>query len=80
MIYGIFHTVCDHLINGTAHVLSIQDTTALAVDNLSLIVHNLIVLQQVFTNTKVVILNHLLGYLDRLADRLMLDFFSFWNS
>ena len=80
MIYGIFHTVCDHLINGTAHVLSIQDTTTLAVDNLSLIIHNLIVLQQVFTNTKVVTLDLLLCFLNCTGKHLMLNLLTIRNT
>ena len=75
-INGFIH----HGQDGILEVFTIQNLVALCIDDFTLFVHNIVELQYVLTNTKVVILNLLLCFLDRLADRLMLDFFSFWNS
>ena len=48
-----------------SHILTVKDSASFIVDDLSLFVHNLIVLQQILTNTKVIALNLLLSLLNR---------------
>ena len=79
-VHAIFHTIRDHLENRIAHVLSIQYAAALLVDNLSLIVHNLIILKKILSDTEVVALNLLLRFLNRRCQHLMLDLLTFRNT
>ena len=59
------------------HVLPVQNTAAFFVHDLSLFVIYTVIIQQIFTDTKVIILNLLLSLFDRPADGFMLDFLPF---
>ena len=60
---GVNHTVPDSVRNVHANALTHQGVTALAIHYGTLFVHHIIVFQQTFTNTEVVLLNLLLGTL-----------------
>ena len=59
------------------HVFPIQNTAAFFVHDLSLFVVYPVIIQQIFTDTEVVILDLLLGLFDRPADGFVLDLFPF---
>ena len=63
-VYQILHIFCDHMDDRITHALAVQSLLPLRVDDLSLLIHYLVIFQQVLTNTKVVILNLLLCLLD----------------
>ena len=52
----------------------------LAVDNLSLVIVHLVILEKIFTNTKVVGLDFLLRLLDSRCEHLMLDLLALRDS
>ena len=79
-IYRILHNICDHLIDDIAHTFSVQYTETLCVDDLSLLIHNLIVFQKRLSDTIVIAFDLLLGCLDRLCQHLMLDLLSFLDT
>ena len=66
--------------DGITHILAIQHTSSLFVDDFSLLIHNLVVLQQILTNCKVIALNLLLSFLNRTGKHLMLDLLAFFYS
>ena len=72
-VYCIFHIFCDHAVDRITHALSIEDTAPLSVDDLSLLVHDLVILEQVLADTEVVVLNLLLCLFDGAGEHLMLD-------
>ena len=61
------------------HVLAIQNLTSLSINNFTLLVVNLIVLQEVLSDTEVVGLDLLLSSFNELRYCLMLYLFSFRN-
>jgi len=65
--------VCDHLEDAVAHALAVEDLAALGVDDLTLFVHDLVVVEQVFADAEVVALDLLLGALDGLGQGLVGD-------
>ena len=79
-IHAVLRDIRDHLVDRVAHALSIQHASSLLVDDLSLFVHYLIVLQQALTDAEVVVLDLLLCRLDRFGQRFMLDLLSFRDS
>ena len=76
-VYHIFNGIGEHLIDGVTHTLAIQYPAALRVDDLTLLIHNLVILQQILTNTEVVALNLLLSLLDGIGKHLMLNLLIF---
>ena len=72
----VLHILRDHIINRIAHALAVKNTASLAVDDLPLLVHYLIVLQKVFTNTEVIALYLLLGFLNGAGEHFVLDLLS----
>ena len=72
----IFYIFCHHIVDGISHALSVQNTTSFLINDLSLLIHNLIVFQQILTDSKVIALDLLLCFLNRTGEHLMLDLFS----
>ena len=72
-IYRIFHKIRHHLVNGIAHALTIQYTSTLLIDDLSLVIVDLIVVEQVFTDSEVVALDLHLSLLNGVRQHLVLD-------
>ena len=66
---GIIH----HLHNGIVHILAVEHLIALTVDDLTLTVHNVIVVKDGFTDRKVAALDLLLGALHDVGEHLALD-------
>ena len=62
----MLHNAGNHLIDGIPHALSVQHLAALTIDDLTLLIHNLIVIQQVLTNAEVIGLDLLLCAFHRL--------------
>ncbi len=67
------HSLLYHLENHRLHVVPIEDLVPLAIDNLPLVVHHLVVLQHVFPNAEVPALHLALGVLNRAADHARLN-------
>ena len=59
--------------DGIPHVFSIQYLAALFIDDLSLLIHNLVVFQKILTDTKVIALNFLLSLLYSARQHLMFN-------
>ena len=57
------------------HALALQDTAALFIDQFSLLIVNLVIFQQVLTNSKVVGLDLLLCLLNSIGKHLVFDLF-----
>ena len=79
-IYGAVYDVCDHLVDGITHVLAIQYLTTLFINDLTLLVINLVIIQKIFTNTKVVKLDLLLCFLDCIRKHLVFDLLVLCNT
>ena len=63
----------DHILYAVAEVFSHKHSFSLAVNDLTLFVHYLVVLKKAFTNGEVVALHLLLGALDGLCEHSMLN-------
>ena len=63
-----------------AHILSIQDAASFFIYNLSLLIHDLIIFQQILTDSKVVAFYLLLRLLNSGRQHLMLDLLAFFNT
>ena len=74
---GIVHDVINHGEDGIPHGFSVQDLTSFLVDDLPLLVHDLVIIQQILTNTKVVALDLLLGVLNGIGQHLVGQFLVF---
>ena len=72
-IYCIIYNICNHLVDGIAHVLTIQYLATLFVDDLTLLIVNLVVIKKILTDTEVVKLDLLLCLLDCIGKHLVLD-------
>ena len=72
-VHHVLHRIRNHLIDSVAHALAIQHPAPLAIDNLALLVHDLVILQQVLTNAEVVALDLLLRLLNGVRQHLMLN-------
>ena len=67
------HTVPNDIGDIHTNTLSHQGMTALLIDNSTLLVHHIIILNQALTDSKVVFLNLLLGTLNTLGDHRTLN-------
>ena len=76
-IHRVLRDLRDHPHDNRAHVLAVQHLPALRIDGFTLLIHNLIVLQEVLTDAVVVVLDLLLGILDGLGQHLVLNLLSF---
>ena len=63
----------DHLLDAIVDVLAVEDAVALGVDDLALLVHDVVVLEDVLSGGEVHRLDLALRALDRLADEARLD-------
>ena len=72
-VHGFLHLAADHIHDVVPHVLAAEYPAPLRVDQLSLLIHNLIVLQQVLADREVVALDLLLCFLDRTGKHLVFD-------
>ena len=79
-VCNIFNIFCDHIIDGISHALAVENPSSLSVNDLSLLVHNLIILKQIFTDTEVVCLQFFLCCLYRIGKHLMLQLFPVCNT
>ncbi len=70
----------DHLVDGFPHALTVQNLAALPVDDLALLVHDLVVIQQVLTDSEVVGLDLLLCVLHGLGKGLVGNLLSLRNT
>ena len=67
------HDICDHLVNGITHVLTVKYLTTLLINDFSLLIVYLVIIKKIFTDSKVVELDLLLSFLDSVGKHLMLD-------
>ena len=74
------YDICDHLVDGITHVLTVKYLTTLLVDDLSLLIVNLVIVEKIFTDSEVVELNLLLRFLDGVGEHLMLDLLILLNT
>src|SRR4051794_17503034 len=65
--------VRDLLAGGLRHVLALEDPVAVLVDDLALLVHHVVVLEDALADQEVLLLDLLLGVLDLLGEHLGLD-------
>ena len=63
-----------------AHILSIQDAASFFIYNLPLLIHDLVIFQQILTDSKVVAFYLLLRLLNSRRQHLMLDLLAFFNT
>jgi len=68
------------MINGIPHTLAIQNPTPLFIYNFSLLIHNLVIIQKILTNAKVITLYLLLRSLNSARQHLMFNLFSVFHS
>ena len=68
-----FNNISDHTDNLIMHALALQDTAALFIDQFSLLIVNLVIFQQVLTNSKVVGLDLLLCLLNSIGKHLVFN-------
>ena len=76
----MFHGIGDHLVDGFPHVFSVQNPASLFVNDLTLLVVNLVIFQQVLTDSVVVALDLLLCFLDGTGEHFVLNLFIFRNA
>ena len=76
MIYGRIN----HSINGIPHGLAVQNTQTLCINDLTLLIHDLVIFQQVLSDTKVVILDLFLCTFDGVGKHLMFDLLAFFHA
>ena len=74
------YDICDHLVDGITHILTVKYLAALLVDDLSLLIVNLVIVEKIFTDTEVVELDLLLGFLDGIGKHLVLDLLILLNT
>src|SRR5208337_253530 len=79
-IGGVFDLGIDHLEDLVLGGRSLEQALAERVDPLALLVHDLVVLEQVLANIEVPLLDFLLGSLDAPADHLALDGLAFLHA
>ena len=72
-VCDIFHILCDHIVDRIAHALTVEHAASLSVNDLSLFIHDLIILKQVLTDTKVVDLQLFLCCLNGIGKHFVLD-------
>ena len=71
--YIVVNDVPDHLHDRRSEILALQHLLPLIIDDLALVVHDLVIIQQPFTDAKVILLNSSLRSLDRAGKRLIRD-------
>ena len=69
----VVHQRVGHLHHNVAHVVIVQHAAALAVDDLALLIHDLVIFEDVLTDAEVVALDLLLRLLNRGGEHLVLD-------
>jgi len=74
------YDICDHLVDGITHVLTVKYLTTLLVDDLSLLIVNLVIVEKIFTDSEVVELDLLLRFLDGIGKHLMLNLLILLNT
>ena len=79
-VYGILHILGDHVVNRIPHALSVQHPAAFPVDDLPLFIHDLVIFQQVLTDSEVVALYLLLRLLNGAGKHLMFDLFVLFHA
>jgi len=79
-IHIAVYCILDHIVNSIPHVLTIQHLTTLFVNDLTLFIINLVIIQKIFTNTKVIKLNLLLCFLNSIGKHLMLNLLILCNT
>ena len=73
LLHAAGHGVLDDIGDVVAKVLAVQNHVALGIDNLALLIHDVVVLKNVFTHGEVDILDLALGALHGLGHKLVLD-------
>ena len=76
----VHHTVPDDVRDIHTDTLTHQGVTALLINNGTLLVHHIIVLEQTLTDTEIVLLHLLLGTLDTLGHHTALDTLTVLNT
>ncbi len=71
-IHDMLHAFRNHVVDGVAHALTVEHAPPLGVNDFPLLVHHLVILQQVLADAKVVALNLLLRRLNRARQHLVL--------
>ena len=71
--HGAVHNLFHHFLNIAAQILLAQNLLALCINNLALLVHNIVIFQNVLTNAKVAGFNLLLRVFNGLSYQAVLD-------
>ena len=74
------YNICDHLVDGITHVLTVKYLAALLINDFSLLIVYLVVIKKIFTDSKVIELDLFLCFLDRIGKHLMLNLLILLNS
>ena len=74
------YDICDHLIDGITHILTVKYLAALLIDDLSLLIVNLVIVEKIFTDSEVVELDLLLCFLDCIGKHFMLNLLILGNT
>ena len=72
-VHCTVYNICDHLVDRISHVLTIQNLATLFVNNLTLFIVNLVIIQKIFTDTEVIELDFLLCFLNCIGKHFMFD-------
>ena len=79
-IHCILGNIGDHLEDHVPHALAVQHPASLVIDDLSLLAHNPVILQQILSDAEVVALDFFLGRLNGIGQRLVFDLLSLGNT
>ena len=71
IVHGSGNEVVDHLIDVLAQILAVEHLTALIIDDIALLVHNVVVFQDTLTGLEVAAFDGLLSLLDRAGEHLV---------
>ena len=71
--HSAVHNLLHHFLNVAAQILLAQNLLALCINNLALLVHNIVIFQNVLTNAKVTCFHLLLGVFNGLGYQAVLD-------
>ena len=79
-IHTLIDTILDHFHNRSLHVVAIQDLATLCVDDLPLLIIDLVILQQVLSDRKVIRLDLFLCLFNGIGQHLMLNLLTLMNA
>ena len=74
------HTIPNHVGNVHANTFTHQGMAATLIDDLTLLVHHIVIFEQTLTDAEIVLFHLLLGTFDALVNHLVLNHFSFLKS